>query len=248
MSTLSTHLIDSILQPKDDSHEDRRAEVRQALADGDPGARKQVFDFANTYWADIATEAWNEGERSMEIMAVCKDVRRLCEWVYETPRVEDEDRYDAGGAVTTSGMMLFVLGDTDEAIERFRQITSRPVNSYFHESTYEKLISVLIKENRTDEAMAEVDQLLEHYPHNELGHNCRNAYATDMANAGSSAAPAAKIDPDTYTRVSEALTAQYAADMEALVAQGLSPAEMQVRMGDAQKAFQSTMELLSRLL
>lgn len=248
MSTLSTLLIDSLLEPCGDSHDDRRAEVRQALSDGDPGARKQVFDYANAYWADVATAAWTEGERSFEILQVCKDVRCLCEWVYETPRLEHEERYDAGGAVTTSGMMLFVLGDTDGALERFRQITCRPVNSYFHESTYEKLISVLIKENRTDEAIAEVDQLLEHYPGNEMGHNCRSAYATDMANAGAAGSSGAKIDAETYSRVTTALSTQFGADMEALMAQGLPPAEMQVRMNDVQKAFQSAMDLLARLV
>lgn len=248
MNPLPTHLIDALLEPKGDAHDSQRASVRAALEGGESGARKQVFEYANTYWADVAVAAWSEGERSAEIVAVCGQVKSLCEWVFETPRDEGEERYDVGGAITTSGMMLYVLGDTDGAIERFRKILARPVNSYFHESTHEKFISLLIQENRTDEAMVAVDQLLGHYPHNELGHNCRNAYATDMANAGAAAASGALLDADTYSRVTAALAAQFGADMEALMAQGLAPAEMQVRMADAQKAFQSAMDLLARLV
>ncbi|QDV08283.1 hypothetical protein Poly30_38200 [Planctomycetes bacterium Poly30] len=248
MTILSTFSIDSVLSPSGDSFDSDREGLRDALSTGDPTARKQVFDFANRYWATVATEAWNEGERSSEIMEICLDVKRLCEWVYETSREESEERYDTGGAVTTSGMMLYVLGDTDGAIERFREIIRRPVNSYFHESTFEKLISVLIKDDRADEAMVEVEQLLESYPHNDFGARVKEAYAHEMGSGGSAGGGGTKIDAETYGKVTTALSEQFSRDIETLSAQGLPPAELQVRMGDAQKAFQSAMELLSRLL
>lgn len=246
MSTLSTHSIDLILGAHDDAFDGDREALRSALLGGEPGARRQVFDFANRYWATVATEAWNEGERSVEIMKICRDVQRLCEWVYETPLEDTEERYDVGGAVTTSGMMLYVLGDTDGAIERFRQIIRRPVNSYFHESTFEKLVSVLIKDDRSDEAMIEVERLLDSYPGNEFGNNCKEAYANDMGGAGGG--DEVKIDAETYGKVTTALSHQFSKDMEKLMAQGLPQAELQVRLADAQKSFQSTMELLARLL
>ncbi len=248
MATLPTHLIDSILAPHGDSLDAARASVQDALAAGAPAGRKQAFDFANEYWATVATEAWNEGERSQEIHVICTEVKQLCDWVNETPREEFEDRYDTGGAVTTAGMMLYVLGDTDGAVERFQEIIARPVNSYFHESTHEKLISTLIKDDRTDEALLAIDALLDSYPHNTFGQNCREAYAADQANSASTGGPEDKIDHETYSKVTTALSAQFSADMEKLMGAGLPPAEMQVRMNDAQKAFQSTMELLSRLL
>ena len=249
MATLPTHLIDTILQAHDDALDGQRASVLAALHSGAPGARKQVFDFANQYWAPIATAAWNEGERSSEIMTVCSDVQRLCEWVFETPREEDEERYDTGGAVTTSGMMMYVLGDTDGAVERFRSIIQRPVNSYFHESTHEKLIATLIKDDRTDEAVPAIDDLLGQYPYNTFGNNCKEAYEAQMEGGGVGGdAAGTKIDMDTYTQVTTALSNQFSADMEKLVADGLPPAEMQVRMNDAQKSFQAAMELVSRLL
>ena len=249
MATLPTHLIDSVLEPHDDALDGQRASVVTALESGAADARKQVFDFANQYWSPIAVAAWNEGERSMEILTVCSDVKRLCEWVYDTPRDEAEERFDTGGAVTTAGMMLYVLGDTDGAVERFRSILQRPVNSYFHESTHEKLIATLIKEDCTDEAVTAIDDLLEQYPHNTFGNNCKEAYEAQVAGAGTGADPSGtKIDMEAYTQVTTALSNQFSADMEKLVAEGLEPAEMQVRMNDAQKAFQSAMELVSRLL
>lgn len=248
MTALPTHIIDPILAPHGDALDTSRAELKEALDAGAPGARKQAFEFANEYWATIATEAWNEGERSQEIHTICNEVKRLCNWINETPRTEAEDRYDSGGAVTTAGMMLYVLGDTDGAIEHFQEIIARPVNSYFHESTHEKLISTLIKDDRTDEALTAIDALLEAYPHNTFGQNCRDAYAADQAGGQSGGGSEDKIDHETYSKVTTALSAQFSSDMEKLMAQGLPPAEMQVRMNDAQKAFQSTMELMSRLL
>ena len=249
MPELPTHLIDSILEPKGDALDGQRAATAAALEGGVPDARKQVFDLANQCWMPIATAAWNEGERSSEIFSVCSDVQRLCEWVYETPRQDDEDRFDTGGAVTTAGMMLYVLGDTDGAIERFRSIIQRPVNSYFHESTHEKLISTLVKEDRTDEAVEAIDDLLGQYPHNTFGNNCKEAYEAQLAGSAAGAeATGTKIDMDAYTQVTTALSHQFSEDMERLVAEGLPPAEMQVRMNDAQKAFQSAMELVSRLI
>ena len=245
MAALPTHLIDSILEAQGDSLDAARASLVTSLQGGNPGARKAVFDFANQHWATVATEAWNEGERSPRIMTICRDVQHLCDWVAETPREEGEESYDAGGAVTTAGMMLYVLGDTEGALKHFHQIIARPVNSYFHESTHEKLISTLIKEDRTHEALAAIDALLGDYPHNAFGKKCREAYEADQA---SGAADGAKLDMDAYGKVTTALSTQFSTDMENLMAEGLSPAELQVRMNEAQKAFQSAMELLSRLV
>lgn len=248
MPTYDTLLIDSLLAPREDPLDSTRATVREALAEGAPGARKQVFDLANATWAGVAAAAWNEGERSPEISRICRDAKHLCEWVYRTPIADGEDRYDVGGAVTTAGMMAYILGDTEDALQRFRKILERPVNSYFHESTFEKLISVLIKEDRTDEAMVEVNRMLEVYPGNELAQNCRDAYAVDQANAAGAGAAGPTISQEAYAEVTSALALLFQKDMEALMNAGLDPQQMQERMEAAQKAYTSAVEQVSRLV
>ena len=260
MNTTDSILLDSALRPRGDAFDAERAELKAAIESDQPNLRALAYGFAGTIWEPIAVDAWNDGERSPEILTTAREIRDLCRWTIQRESANGDERFDIAGSQTVEAMMHHILGDDDEAVTLLRKATDRPTNAYFWESATEKLATILINANRIDEALDTLRTLQAAHPHNTFAENCLSAYEIDQANEAAIGTSLEGFDIDEFLETGGGAPSPDQAavfmgllgenlqrDCQAIMASGASPEDQSAEMQAATEKFQAAIQKLSEL-
>lgn len=244
------------LAPHGDALDADRREVRQRLQESEHTPLNEVYNLAVELWAVIASDVWNNEDRSAGAMTTVREIQALLAWVLGPGREESGQAH--GNAMVVFAQVSHVLGDDhaalvalDEAIDGLGRDTTTWA------AACETKIRILIGQNHTDAALALVELLQSEQPGNAYASNILAAYEQDVANekarlAEGGRAPAhydvsnIHVTPETFPAVQQTLSALFQADLAAIQASGQAPADQAAAMQQLMAVFQDACAALQQ--